>query len=323
MITISRRSVLARVAVAGAVLAATAACGQSTGSATSPGSGSASSPAAAASSTSEPVNVVASTNVYGNIVATVGGDQVKVTSIIDDPSRDPHEYEASAQNQLALSKAQLVVENGGGYDDFVDTMLKAAPADGRTLINVADVSGRDQKPATGDFNEHVWYDFPTVLKLTDTLVADLSQADPGQATTFSANGDAFKQKVQTLIDREATIKHDHSGDGVAITEPVPLYMLKAAGLDNKTSEAFSKAVEQDTDVPPAVLKQTLDLFASKKVKLLAYNEQTTGVSTEKVLAAAKANNVGVVPVTETLPAGKDYVGWMIDNLANVQQALGS
>ncbi len=319
MTTTSRSPVLTRLAVAGAVLALTAACGQSSGSASSPSSG----PASAAASSSTPVDVVASTNVYGNIVSTIGGDQVNVTSIIDDPDRDPHEYEASAQNQLALSKAKIVVENGGGYDDFVDTMLKAAPADGRTVVNVADVSGRDQKPATGEFNEHVWYDFPTVLKLTDTLVVDLSKADPDQANTFSANGDAFKQKVQTLIEREATIKKAHAGAGVAITEPVPLYLLQAAGLDNKTPAEFSEAVEEDSDVPPAVLKQTLDLFANKQVKLLAYNEQTTGPTTEKVLAAAKANDVGVVPVTETLPTGKDYIAWMTDNLTNVEQALGS
>ena len=319
MTTTSHPPVLVRLAVAGAVLALTAACGQSSGSSSSPSSG----PASAAASSSTPVDVVASTNVYGDIVSTIGGDQVKVTSIIDDPNRDPHEYEASAQNQLALSKATIVVENGGGYDDFVDTMLKAAPADGRTVVNVADVSARNQKPATGDFNEHVWYDFPTVLKLTDTLVADLSEADPGQAATFSANGDAFKQKVQGLIETEATIKKAHAGAGVAITEPVPLYLLQAAGLDNKTPQAFSKAVEEDSDVSPAVLKQTLDLFTTKQVKLLAYNEQTTGPTTEKVLAAAKTNNIGVVPVTETLPTGKDYIGWMTDNLTDVEQALGS
>ena len=98
--------------------------------------------------------MVASTNVYGDIVKTIGGPAVAVTSIIDNPEKDPHEYEADARTQLALSKAQLVIENGGGYDDFMDTMVKSARAK-PTVINVADVSGRNQHPADGEFNEHL------------------------------------------------------------------------------------------------------------------------------------------------------------------------
>ena len=143
------------------------------------------------------VNVVASTNVYGDIVKTIGGPAVAVTSIIDRPDKDPHEYEADAQTQLALSKAQLVIENGGGYDDFVDTMLKSVRTK-PTVINVADVSGLNQHPAEGEFNEHLWYDFPTVEKLAAQLVTDLSAAAPGQAATFKSNAKEFTAKLGQL-----------------------------------------------------------------------------------------------------------------------------
>jgi zinc/manganese transport system substrate-binding protein len=266
------------------------------------------------------VTVVASTNVYGDVVKTIGGPAVAVTSIIDSPDRDPHEYEADAQTQLALSKAQLVIENGAGYDDFVDTMLRSArtrPA----LINVAEVSGRNQHPADGEFNEHLWYDFPTVEKVAAQLVTDLSAAAPDQAGTFKTNAKAFTAQLEELQREEADIKAKHAGEGVAITEPVPLYMLEAAGLINKTPERFSEAIEQDTDVPPAVLKETENLFAARQVKLLAYNQQTTGPQTEAVLAAAKRNNIPVVPVTETLPPGLTYSSWMQANLRAVSTAL--
>jgi len=284
------------VALAAVVLLGVAGC--STSSAGSP-SGSATS--ASAASGAGLVNVVASTNVYGDIVKTIGGPVVAVTSIIDSPDKDPHEYEADARTQLALSKAQLVIENGGGYDDFVDTMLKSARTR-PTVINVADVSGRNQHSADGEFNEHLWYDFPTVEKLAAQLVTDLSAAAPGQAATFKSNA-------------------KHAGEGVAITEPVPLYLLEAAGLVNKTPEAFSEAIEEDTDVPPAVLKETENLFDTNQVKLLAYNQQTTGPQTEAVLAAAERNNIPVVPVTETLPTDQTYLSWMQANLRAISTAL--
>ena len=293
------------------------AAGCSTGSAGIP---SASPTSSSAASSAGPVNVVASTNVYGDIVKAIGGPAASVTAIIDRPDKDPHEYEADARTQLALSKAQLVIENGGGYDDFVDTMLKSArtrPA----VINVADVSGLDQHPSDGEFNEHLWYDFPTVEKVVAQLVTDLSAAAPGQAATFRSNAKAFTAQLDQLQRDEVAIKAKHAGEAVAITEPVPLYLLEAAGLVNKTPERFSEAIEEDTDVSPAVLEETENLFDTKQVKLLAYNQQTTGPQTEAVLAAAKRNNIPVVPVTETLPPGQTYLSWMRANLRAVSSAL--
>jgi zinc/manganese transport system substrate-binding protein len=303
------------VALAAVVSLAVAGCSTS-----SVGSPSDSPMSASAASGAGPVNVVASTNVYGDIVKTIGGPAVTVTSIIDNPEKDPHEYEADARTQLALSKAQLVIENGGGYDDFVDTMLKSARTR-PTVINVADVSGRNQHPGDGVFNEHLWYDFLTVEKLAAQLVTDLSVAAPGQAATFTSNARAFTTELGQLQQDEAAIKAKHAGEGVAITEPVPLYLLKAAGLVNKTPEKFSEAIEQDTDVPPAVLKETENLFDTKQVQLLAYNQQTTGPQTEAVLAAAKRNNIPVVPVTETLPTDQTYLSWMQANLRAISTAL--
>jgi zinc/manganese transport system substrate-binding protein len=268
-----------------------------------------------------PLSVVASTNVYGDVVKQIAGDKVAVTSIISDPDADPHSYEANSRTQLELSRADVVIENGGGYDDFVDTMLKAAKNSNAKVLNVVDISGKSA-PAGGELNEHVWYDFPTVEKLVTEVVSALSAKAPAEASAFASGAAAFTQKLKQMESTEASIKAADSGAGAAITEPVPLYMLEACGLVNKTPAEFSEAIEEGTDVSASVLAQTLDLFSEKKVALLAYNEQTSGPETEKVLAAAKAAGVAVVPVTETLPAGKDYVTWMTGNLTAIQTALG-
>lgn len=284
------------------------------------GSSGDSSPSAPSGGSSGTANVVASTNVYGDIVRQIAGDRVHVTSIITDPEADPHSYEANTQNQLELSRADIVIENGGGYDDFIDTMLKAAKNDDVKVLDAVDISGV-AAPDGGELNEHVWYDLDAVEELTDELVGALSTVDPAGAPEFQANASAFKAKLQQLRATEASIKEAHSGAGVAITEPVPLYMLEACGLVNKTPDEFSEAIEEGSDVSPAVLKETLDLFTDDEVELLAYNEQTAGPETEQVLAAAKSNEVAVVPVTETLPSGDDYIGWMTANLSAIQAAL--
>ncbi|MER7564832.1 zinc ABC transporter substrate-binding protein [Streptomyces sp. NPDC097941] len=274
----------------------------------------------AAPAASSKVAVVASTNVYGDIVSRIGGDTVSVTSVISDPDQDPHSYEASTQNQLALSKAKVVVENGGGYDDFVDRMLTSSGNSSAEVINAVNVSGKTA-PKRGELNEHVWYDFPTVAKIADRIAAALGKADPAHAAAYTKNADAFKTDLKPLEAKEAQIKKEHGGAAIAITEPVPLYMTGASGLVDKTPAEFSEAIEEGDDVSPKVLQETLALFTDKQVEALVYNAQTSGPQTEKSEQAAKAAGIPVVPVTETLPSGKDYLAWMTGNVDALANAL--
>jgi zinc/manganese transport system substrate-binding protein len=100
-----------------------------------------------------------------------------------------------------------------------------------------------------------------------------------------------------------------------------MFLLAASGLVNRTPPEFSNAIEQGDGVSPRVLRQTVDLFAHGAVKLLAYNSQTSSAETTAVRKAATAHGVPVVPVSETLPAGQDYLTWMSGNLAAVRSAL--
>ena len=265
------------------------------------------------------ISVVATTNVYGDIAATIGGDAVDVTSIISDPSRDPHSYEADAKTQLTLRDADLVIENGGGYDDFADTMLDAAGSDA-VVLNVVDLSGLDEG---GEFNEHVWYSLPTVITLVDRLVQELSSLDGDAASTFEANGDQLKEKIRGLEDRADAIAATSGGANVLVTEPVPLYLLEACGLTNVTPEAFSEAIEEETDVAPRDLQEMLSIIAGGGVRILAFNEQTSGPASEQVVKAAREAGITVIPVRETLPDGEGYVAWMAGYLTQIKDALSA
>jgi zinc/manganese transport system substrate-binding protein len=268
------------------------------------------------------VSVVASTDVYGDIVAAIGGDDVEVTSIITGSSADPHSFEASARTQLAVSRADLVVQNGGGYDDFVDTLLSATGSDA-TVLTAVDVPGRAAAAAGQELNEHVWYDLETVAALADEIVSALTDIDPDRAATYAANGADLHAQLQDLVAAEREARSRTAGTPVVVTEPVPGYLLDALGADDRTPAEFSEAIEEGGDVSPAVLRDTLHLFSGDQVRALVYNEQTTGAATEQVLAAARAAGVAVVPVTETLPEGDHYVSWMRANIDAVVAALSA
>jgi len=268
------------------------------------------------------VRVVASTNVYGDIAKTLGGSHVTVTSIIDDPDKDPHEYQADARTQLAISKAQLVIENGGGYDDFVNTMLTASKNTKALVVNAVQLSGQGTSGTAGDdLNEHVWYDYPTMSKLVDAVAASLHTADPKHALAYSAAAEKLQTRLSALESDEQALSASTAGVGVAITEPVADDVLQALRMDIVTPTAFSKAIEDGTDVPATVLQQTLAQLADGTARILVYNVQTTGPQTDAVLAAAKKNGVPAVPVSETLPSGLHYIEWQEGVLATIAEAV--
>ncbi|MEN0102229.1 MAG: zinc ABC transporter substrate-binding protein [Curtobacterium sp.] len=265
------------------------------------------------------IKVVASTNVYGSLVETIGGDHVDVTSILNDPSQDPHSFESSAKTQLAVSKADLLIENGGGYDDFMTTLSDSSKTKADT-INVVKLSGLD-KGDDAEFNEHVFYSYPTMVKFVADVSKRLGTVDSADKATFEKNAEALTSKLEDLESQTADLKKQYDGEKVTYTEPVPGYLFDAIGLDNVTPDDFSEAIEEGDDVPPAALNDTLKLYSSHTAKLLAYNEQTSSPETEQVKKAAEDNGVPVVGVTETLPKGKNYVSWQQANIDAVQAAL--
>jgi zinc/manganese transport system substrate-binding protein len=292
----------------------------------------------------ERVDVVASTNVYGAVAQAVGGDLVEVTSLIDDPSADPHSYESTPADAAAVAGADVVVLNGGGYDDFMARLVESgggspkvvdavalsglAPAEGEEEHAEEEHAGEEHAGEEaghehGAFNEHVWYSLPTVQKVADQLATDLAAADAPNAATYTANAERFSAQVDELITKAGAAATARPGARVAATEPVPGYLLEAAGLTDVTPEAFTEAVEEDSDPPAAALAETLTLFGPPDpVAVLVVNPQTATPSTDQVRAAAQTGGVPIVEFTETLPEGStDYPTWMGAQIDALSAAL--
>lgn len=281
------------------------------------------------------VTVVASTNVYGDIAEAIGGDLVSVTSIIDSLAQDPHSYEASARDQLTVSRADLLLENGGGYDAFMDTLIDATGTDAPVLTGVEfsshwtgeaahddsdDHDGHDHDHVEG-FNEHVWYDVTAVSDIAAGIESKLSSIDPAHEAEFAANLATFRAGIDDLESSLDDISAAHSGEQVFVTEPVPLYLTDAAGLENATPAAFSEAVEEGQDVPPATLLEANRVIASGDVRLLIVNAQTGGAETTEVTDKAKAAGIPVLEFTELVPADDTYLTWMQSNVAALADTL--
>ncbi len=291
------------------------------------GCSTASSPGASGTPADGKIQVVASTNVYGDIAQTIGGDHVDVTSLIADESKDPHEFEATATDQLDIKEAQLLIENGGGYDPFVASLKEAAGSDAPLISAVTfspEWKGDNPSEAVEGFNEHVFYDPQTIAAVADEIAAQLGTLDPADASTFTANAKAFRSDIDAKVTPILEdIAKAHTGEQIFVTEPVPLYLAEAAGLKNVTPDAFSEAVEEGQDVPPATLLEALTLIGSGSVKIVFVNAQAAGAETTQVETKATEGNVPVIKASELLPEGETYVSWMTDMATQIKTALGS
>ena len=278
------------------------------------------------------LQVVSSTNVWGDIAKSIGGDRVQVVSIIESFSQDPHSYEASARDQLAVNDADLVIANGGGYDSFMDTLASAAGQDNIVYAYLADElaeedakakddDGHDHDHDHADGNEHVWYDFHVVEDFANRLASKLASLDPEFAADYSDNLVEFLDQIGILEDRVAQVSGTVSGSKVISSEPVADYLLTELGLENITPSGFSEAIEEETDVSPKDLLEMQNLLKSKAVGLFVVNPQTGSVQIDALIKLAEQNQIPVVELSELLPEGTRYFEWMESNIALLEEAL--
>jgi zinc/manganese transport system substrate-binding protein len=261
--------------------------------------------------------VVGAENFYADLLAQIGGSRVTVSSILSDPSADPHAYEASPAAAKLVADARLVIVNGIGYDDFMQKLLGASTKPDRIVINVQDVLG-----VKDDVNVHVWYDPATMPRVADAATAALATLDPQNASYFADQKAKYLAALKPVNDKIATLKSKYSGSPIALTENVAGYLTDAIGLKVLTPLSFMEAIESGTDPAPADVAAERDLITGHKVKALMYNSQVTSPLTEQIRALAVASNVPVVPVAETIPPSlRTFQEWQLAELDDLEKAL--
>ncbi|WP_051161395.1 metal ABC transporter solute-binding protein, Zn/Mn family [Nocardia brevicatena] len=266
--------------------------------------------------TSDKPSVVASTNVWADIATTVAGPDADVSAIITDPAADPHSYETSAVESARISDADLVVYNGGHYDEFIEKALA-----GRDKPTVEAVALRADD-ISGDENEHVWYDMETVGLVAERIGGELGALDPEHAAAYADRARALRDRLAEIGAITDGIAADHPRTPVLQTEPLAHYLLRDADTVDRTPHDYQEAIEQESDPSPASVAAIRDLITADQVRIMVYNVQTEDPVSRDLRAAAGAAGIPVVEVTETLPPDLDFVTWQKKNAEALAAAIG-
>jgi zinc/manganese transport system substrate-binding protein len=266
------------------------------------------------------IRAVGAENEYANVISQIGGRYVRVSAIMSNPNTDPHTFELSTGVARTIASAQLVVQNGIGYDQFMNQLESASPSSTRDIIEVQTLLGLPQDTK----NPHLWYDTTYMTKTAVKIEQDLVRIEPQHSTYFAQRLHTFQLSVAKLVAMVEAFRHRFAGEAVATTEPVADYLLSALGLDDLTPFRFQADIMNGVDPSPEDITFQQSLFTSHHVKVFCYNAQVSSSVTASLKALAQSSGVPVVAVYETMPTpGYDYQSWMAAEITALTKALVS
>jgi ABC-type Zn uptake system ZnuABC Zn-binding protein ZnuA len=155
----------------------------------------------------EKLEVVATTNIVGDVVSQVGGDRIRLTTLMG-IGVDPHSYVPTPTGTAAIHDAHVLFANGAGLEANLDKMVENA---GGNAVEVIVSKGIELRRLAGDHvgegetghkqentDPHVWFDVKNVIHWVDTIERTLCALDPANRETYQANAVAYVHQLEEL-----------------------------------------------------------------------------------------------------------------------------
>lgn len=267
----------------------------------------------ASSNASGTLNVVASINQWGSVASEIGGSCVKVTSIINSTAVEAHDYEPTSADIAAISKADVIIVNGAGYDSWA---TKAASSTKAQVVNAAESGGKHD----GD-NPHVWFSAAVRTAAAKAIATAYQHSDAVHAEEYTKQLKAWQDKEKTLESAIAETKQRLDGKKYAATESVAAYLADDLGLTDATPAGYAQAVANESEPASGDVTAFSKLLQAGSVALLVVNTQESNATTKQLTTAAGQGGVRVVELTEQMP--KQYstlTDWMTALVASFATA---
>ncbi len=262
------------------------------------------------------IRVVAAENFYGDVALMLGQPYVQVTSVLVNPVVDPHLYSPTPQVAEEVAHADIVIENGVGYDVWMD-QLYASGNQKAKLINVGNLLAVPM-----GHNPHIWYSPVTMPVFAKAFTAELIVLDPTDSSVYQKNLAYVLQRATLLQFQVNKTQKQVAGKSIAVTEPI--FNDMAHALDLKIlNDPFAWEIMNGANISPADIAAFETSLNTKAVSLLIYNNQVTDPTTEQLKALAIKNGIPVVGVSELMPESSHYYQWMQNIVVDVAVALGA
>ncbi len=145
----------------------------------------------------QPLAVVASFSILADMVRTVAGGLAGVTSLVP-PNTDAHVYQPTSADSRALAHADMLVENGLGFEGWMTRLGVAAGFHGTRVVASVHVKPRRMGPSAGGIDPHAWQDPRDGAIYARAIAEGLAAADPGNAAAYQTNAAVYVAAIGTL-----------------------------------------------------------------------------------------------------------------------------
>lgn len=153
------------------------------------------------------LRIVATTTIVGDVVAQIGGEVVDLTVLLP-VGADPHTFEPTPQDLVAIAEADLIVANGAGLETFLEGLLENAREDSEVVsvsegidlrrLEDAQADDEDEEHGAEGLDPHVWFDPNNVIIWTDNIEQALSKRDPSNAQIYASNAESYRRELNEL-----------------------------------------------------------------------------------------------------------------------------
>lgn len=157
-----------------------------------------------------PLPVVASFSILGDLAQVVGGERVRVTTLVG-PNEDAHAFEPRPADAKAIAQTRLLLINGLGFEPWAQKLAQSAGYKGQTVVAsdgvktsaLAEEKGHDSqsktnRPSASPIDPHAWQNPANVILYVRNIAAGLAKADPAGAPIYQANAAAYVKELQAL-----------------------------------------------------------------------------------------------------------------------------
>jgi zinc/manganese transport system substrate-binding protein len=264
--------------------------------------------------------VVAAENTWGSIARALGGDEVAVSSIVVNPDTDPHAYDPTAADAIAVARSGMAIVNGIGYDMWASRLLAANPSSSRVVLNVGDLLGLRQGA-----NPHQWYSPASVRRVIAQITAAYARIDPRHRLYFERRRLHFETRALAEYDHlRSEIRSRYAGVPVGYSESIFEPLGADLGLRLMTPPSFAKAIAEGTDVSAADTQTVATQAQRHEIAVWVYNSQNATPDVQRANELARAAGIPITTITETLdPASASFQQWQVSELEHLLGALHS
>jgi zinc/manganese transport system substrate-binding protein len=197
-------------------------------------------------------------------------------------------------------------------------LISANPVDGRSEIDVGDVTG-----VKSGGNPHRWYSPGDVQKMIDAITASYKKLDPSHAAYYDRQRTAFRTRALARYDSLiARIRNRNAGVAVGASESIFAPLAQSLGVKLVTPANFLDSVSEGTEPTAAAKSEADEQIARRQIKVWIYNSQNATPDVQRLTSEARAQGIPVTTVSETLtPASASFEQWQSRQLSALATAL--